>query len=122
MDQLCELAGELLSNIRAEGTVEDAKRVFEHIMNAVDRGLVVVAESNKGTLCGYAYASYEWRSEFRGETMDIVALFVGPQWRGKGVGSALISTLLENAKQRGIRRISAEVHPGNAAIERILEA
>jgi GNAT superfamily N-acetyltransferase len=122
MDQLCELASELLSNIRAEGTAEDARRVFEHIMNAVDRGLVIVAESNKGTLCGYAYASYEWRSEFRGETMDIVALFVSPQWRGKGVGSALIATLLENAKQRGIRRVSAEVHPGNAAIERILEA
>jgi GNAT superfamily N-acetyltransferase len=122
MDQLCELATELLTNIRAEGTAEDARRVFQHIMNSADRGLVVVAETTKQTLCGYAYASYEWRAEFRGETMDIVALFVAPQWRGKGVGSALISALIENAKQRGISRISAEVHPGNAAIERILEA
>src|SRR5919201_3707061 len=85
MDQLCELAGQLLTNIRAEGSPEDARRVFEHIMNSTDRGLVVVAES-KGSLCGYAYASYEWRAEFAGETMDIVALFVAPQWRGKGVG------------------------------------
>jgi GNAT superfamily N-acetyltransferase len=54
--------------------------------------------------------------------MDIVALFVNPEWRGKGVGSGLIKALLENAKQRGIRRISAEVHPGNAAIERTLES
>jgi GNAT superfamily N-acetyltransferase len=121
MDQLCELAAQLLTNIRAEGTTEDARRVFEHIMNSTDRGLVVVAE-NKGALCGYAYASYEWRAEFSGETMDIVALFVAPQWRGKGVGSGLIGSLLENAKQRGIRRISAEVHPGNAAIERTLES
>jgi GNAT superfamily N-acetyltransferase len=121
MDQLCELAAQLLTNIRAEGTTEDARRVFEHIMNSTDRGLVVVGE-NKGALCGYAYASYEWRAEFSGETMDIVALFVAPQWRGKGVGSGLIGSLLENAKQRGIRRISAEVHPGNAAIERTLES
>ena len=121
MDQLCELAGQLLTNIRAEGTSEDARRVFQHIMNSADRGLVVVAE-NKGALCGYAYASYEWRAEFGGETMDIVALFVTPQWRGKGVGGGLIASLLENAKQRGIRRISAEVHPGNAAIERTLES
>jgi len=119
---LCELADELLTNIRAEGTSEDARRVFQYMMNAADRGLVEVAENNKGILCGYAYASYEWRAEFCGETMDIVALFVAPQWRGKGVGSALVASLLENAKQRGIRRISAEVHPGNAAIERILEA
>jgi GNAT superfamily N-acetyltransferase len=122
MDQLCELAGQLLSNIRAEGTTKDAQRVFEHIMQDADRGLIVVAENNKGGLSGYAYASYEWRAEFCGETMDIVALFVTPQWRGKGVGSGLISALLQNAKERGIRRVSAEVHPGNAAIERTLES
>jgi len=122
MDQLCELAVQLLSNIRAEGTVDDARRVFQHIMNSTDRGLVVVAESTSGSLCGYAYASYEWRAEFCGETMDIVALFVTPQWRGKGVGGGLIASLLENAKERGIRRISAEVHPGNAAIEHTLES
>ena len=121
MDQLCVLASELLTNIRAEGNADDARRVFEHIMNSADLGRVVVAES-KGTLCGYAYASYEWRAEFRGETMDIVALFVSPQWRSKGVGGSLIASLLENARQRGIRRVSAEVHPGNAAIERTLES
>jgi GNAT superfamily N-acetyltransferase len=122
MDQMCELAAQLLTNIRAEGTTEDARRVFQYIMKASDRGLIVVAENTKGTLCGYAYASYEWRAEFCGETMDIVALFVAPQWRGKGVGSGLIAALLANAKQRGIRRVSAEVHPGNAAIERTLES
>jgi GNAT superfamily N-acetyltransferase len=122
MDELCELAGQLLTNIRAEGTPDDARRVFHHIMNSADRGLIVVAENKTGTLCGYAYASYEWRAEFGGETMDIVALFVAPQWRGKGVGGGLIGALLDNAKERGIRRISAEVHPGNAAIERTLES
>ena len=121
MDQLCLLASELLTNIRAEGNADDARRVFEHVMNSADLGRVVVAES-KGTLCGYAYASYEWRAEFRGETMDIVALFVAPQWRSKGVGGSLIAALLEIARQRGIRRVSAEVHPGNAAIEHTLES
>ena len=121
MDQLCVLASELLTNIRAEGNADDARRVFKHVMNSADLGRVVVAES-KGTLCGYAYASYEWRAEFRGETMDIVALFVAPQWRSKGVGGSLIAALLEIARQRGIRRVSAEVHPGNAAIEHTLES
>jgi GNAT superfamily N-acetyltransferase len=121
MDQLCGLASELLMNIRAEGNADDARRVFEHIMKSADLGRIVVAES-KGALCGYAYASYEWRAEFRGETMDIVALFVSPQWRSKGVGGSLIAALLENARERGIRRVSAEVHPGNAAIERTLES
>ena len=121
MDQLCGLASELLANIRAEGTADDARRVFEHIMNSADLGIIVVAET-KGALCGYAYASYEWRAEFGGETMDIIALFVSPQWRSKGVGGSLIASLLENARLRGIRRVSAEVHPGNSAIERTLES
>ena len=121
MDQLCALATELLTNIRAEGDADDARRVFEHIMNSADLGRIIVAES-KGTLCGYAYASYEWRAEFRGETMDIGALFVSPQWRNKGVGRSLIASLLENARQRGISRVSAEVHPGNSTIERTLDS
>jgi GNAT superfamily N-acetyltransferase len=121
MDQLCGLASELLANIHAEGTAEDARRVFEHIMNSADLGIIVVAET-ESTLCGYAYGSYEWRAEFRGETMDIIALFVSPQWRSKGVGGSLVAGLLENARQRGIHRVSAEVHPGNSAIERTLDS
>src|SRR5437879_5234000 len=120
MDQLCGLASELLTNIRAEGSADDARRVFEHIMNSADLGRVVVAES-KGTLCGYAYASYEWRAEFGGETMDIVALFVSPQWRSKGVGGSLIAALLETARERGIRRVSAEVHPRTRRTDGTLE-
>src|SRR5438094_1855732 len=83
LDQLCALASELLANIHAEGTAEDARRVFDHIMNSADLGVIVVAET-EGTLCGYAYGSYEWRAEFRGETMDIIALVRSPRWRSKG--------------------------------------
>src|SRR5207247_8728222 len=90
-------------------------------MNSADLGIIVVAET-EGTLCGYAYGSYEWRAEFRGETMDIIALFVSPQWRSKGVGGSLVAGLLENARQRGIHRVSAEVPPGNSAIERKLDS
>jgi GNAT superfamily N-acetyltransferase len=121
VDQLCELASELLANIHAEDTSRGVRRVFEQIMNSGDRKFVVVTES-EGTLCGYAYASYEWRAEFCGETMNIVALFVAPHWRHKGVGRALIASLLQKARQRGIRRIRAEVHSGNPAVERILES
>jgi GNAT superfamily N-acetyltransferase len=121
MDQLCELAEQLLLQIRAEGTVKDARRVFERIMKGSDLGTVLVAE-HKGGLCGYSYASYPWRSEFGGETMEIIAVFVTAHWRGKGVGRSLVSALLDIARQRGIRRVSCEVHPGNASVERTLES
>src|SRR5215831_6630441 len=106
-EQLCDLACELLTNIQIRGTPEDLRIVFQQILNSSERAFVVVAE-NDSALCGYAYASYEWRAEFSGETMDIVALYVAPEWRSKGVGRALVTSLLENARQRGIRRVSAE--------------
>src|SRR5438093_13286573 len=120
MDGLCELAGQLLVQIHAEGTVQDARRVFERTMKSNDVGIVLVAEHKSG-LAGHAYAAYEWRAEFGGETMEIVALFVSAQWRGKGVGRSLVAALMDKARERGIHRISAEVHPSNFAIERTLE-
>ncbi len=121
MEKLCDLASQLLVQIRAEGTAKDARRVFERIMKSSDLGIVLVAEHKTG-LCGYAYASYPWRAEFGGETMDIIAVFVADQWRSKGVGRSLVSALLDNARQRGIRRVCCEVHPGNAGVERTLES
>jgi len=121
LGQLCELAGQLLTQIRAEGTADDARRVFEHVMKSSELGIVLLAEQGSAVV-GYAYAAYPWRAEFGGETMDIVAVFVADQWRSKGVGSALVSALLDNARQRGIQRISSEVHPGNSAVERTLES
>jgi len=120
-DQLCELANELLTNIHVEEGITNLKRFFAYILNSGDRKFVVVAES-EGTLCGYAYASYEMRAEFCGETMDIVALFVSTHWRNKGVGRSLMASLLQNAHHRGIRRIRAEVHPGDSAFEHTLES
>ena len=112
MERLCELASLLLSQIHAEGTAKDAQRVFERTMKSSDLGIVLVAE----------HAAYEWRAEFGGETMDVVALFVEEQWRSLGVGRSLLAALLAKARERGIHRISAEVHPGNFAIERTLES
>jgi GNAT superfamily N-acetyltransferase len=121
MDQLCELAAELLVLIRAEGTAKDARRVFERLIKSNDLGIVLVAEHKTG-LCGYAYASYAWRAEFGGETMEIIAVFVAEQWRSKGVGRSLVTAVMDIARQRGIRRVSCEVHPGNSAVERTLES
>ena len=119
--RLSEFAGEFLARMHAKSAPGQAVRVFQHVMNQPNAGLIVVAAHQTG-ICAYAYGAYEWRSEFGGESMDVVELFVEPQWRNKGVAARLIEALLDSAKQRGIRHVSAQVHPGNAAIERILES
>ena len=121
LDRVCALIELFLKRMRADATVKGVRRVMEQIMTSPDLGIVVVVDNSSG-LCGYGYASYHWRCEFGGETMDIVELFVEETWRNKGVGRSLVRALLETARSRNISRISAEVHPGNAAIERTLES
>jgi GNAT superfamily N-acetyltransferase len=121
LDRICALIQLFLKRVRADASVKGVRRVMEQIITSPDLGIVVVADNPSG-LCGYGYASFHWRCEFGGETMDIVELFVEESWRNKGVGRNLVAALLETARSRRISRISAEVHPGNAAIERTLES
>jgi GNAT superfamily N-acetyltransferase len=119
--RLCEFADEFLVKMQARASGKDARHVFQYVIKHPDSGIVFVAEHKSG-ICAYAYASFEWRSEFGGESMHCLELFVEQAWRNKGVAASLLKSLLDIATQRGIRRISAEVHPGNATMERILEA
>ena len=119
--ELCEFAEEFLLKMHARSGAKDARQVFQHVLKHPDDGIIIVAEHKDG-ICAYAYASYEWRSEFGGQTMHCVELFVQQAWRNKGVGASLVASLLETARQRGIRRVCAEVHQGNATMERILES
>ena len=126
---MCEFVEELLVKWDARATRYDARRVYEHIMNSPDLGVILVAETlAQGTdgkaigLCGFAYASYEWRSEFGGETMELVEMFVEQAVRSAGVGRRLLNALIIRGRERGIHRFSCQVHPGNSAIERALES
>jgi len=118
--RLCEFAEELLHKWDARTTARDAQRVYEKVLKSPELGVIFVAEI-EGVLCGFTYACHEWRSEYGGETMDLVELFVEHSWRNRGVGRSLLQRLVDQARSRGIRRFTSQVHPGNAAIERALE-
>lgn len=120
LPQLAGFAEELLHKWDARTTARDAQRVYERVMRTPDLGVILVAESD-GAICGFAYACSEWRSEYGGETMDLVEMFVEHSWRNRGVGTTLLKALVDHARGRGARRFTSQVHPGNAAIERALE-
>jgi GNAT superfamily N-acetyltransferase len=126
IDKMCEFVEELLVKWDARATKSDARRVYEHILNSPELGLILVAENcavaAKPALCGFAYASYEWRSEFGGETMELVEMFVEQSARSAGVGRTLLNALIVQGRARDIHRFSCQVHPGNSAIERALES
>ena len=119
--RLCEFAGELLLKWDAQTTGRDAERVYRHILAHPELGIILVAEHTEG-LCGFAYGTFEWRAEFGGETMDLVELFVESSWRNRGVGRTLLDSLISQARTRNISHFTCQVHPGNSAVERVLES
>ena len=127
IDKMCEFVEQLLVKWEARSTRSDALRVYEHVMKSPDLGVILVAETvasaeKQAALCGFAYASYEWRSEFGGETMELVEMFVEQSARSAGVGRRLLNALIVCGRERDIHRFSCQVHPGNSAIERTLES
>jgi GNAT superfamily N-acetyltransferase len=119
--RMCAFAEELLHKWDARTTARDAQRVYERVLATPDLGVILVAQ-HEGEVCGFAYACSEWRSEYGGETLDLVEMFVDHSWRNRGVGTSLLQGLIGAARDRGARRFTSQVHPGNAAIERALES
>lgn len=48
---------------------------------------------------------------------ELLLLAVHPGWRGRGIGSALLTDSLANARRRGIRSMNLEVRASNTAIK-----
>lgn len=56
-----------------------------------------------------------------GEFWIVRDLFVDPQWRGAGVGRALLDAVRAAAKQRGALRLTLQTEDGNATALRLYE-
>ena len=48
---------------------------------------------------------------------ELLLLAVAPQWRGQGIGRALLGQFIDDAKARGAHRLHLEVRDGNPAVQ-----
>ena len=55
------------------------------------------------------------------DTIDIADLFVAESYRNKGVGCALISSLMQDATRRGVKKLFLEVRESNAPAKSLYE-
>jgi GNAT superfamily N-acetyltransferase len=118
---LSGFAAELMRKWDSRATERDAFQVYECILNDPKLGVILLAEQN-GAICGFVYACTILRTEFAGETLDLVEMFVEQSLRNKGVGRSLLDGLIAYARKRNITRLTCQVHRNNAAIERVLES
>jgi ribosomal protein S18 acetylase RimI-like enzyme len=74
-----------------------------------DQGLVLVAETDDGTLVGAALGGFDGRRGW------ISRLAVAPEHRRTGVASALVADLEARLLARGCRQVNLMLMDGNAA-------
>jgi L-amino acid N-acyltransferase YncA len=73
-----------------------------------------LAACDGGTVLGWgALSPYSARRVYAG--VAEASVYVGRQWRGQGVGTALLSSLIELSESRGLWTLQAGIFPGNAA-------
>ena len=68
---------------------------------------------------GVAYLSFGWVLDRGGLIMFLEELYVVPELRGHGVGSALLQAALEAARARGCRTAELEVEGSHARAENL---
>lgn len=119
IDAIEPLVRQFHARIGSEAAIDNVLTVLKRYVEG--QGCVSVAEPG-AIPCGYACASFQMRTDAGGEVMNVIELFVDEPWRNRGVARKLLQCLVSVAESRGVKRVVAEVHEGNAAIERVLEA
>ena len=77
-------------------------------------GRYYVAAEQDGVLVGYAGIAL-------GEDAEVMTVGVAPEYRGRGLGGALLTDLLDRARQARARRVFLEVRAGNETAQRLYE-
>lgn len=78
-----------------------------------ERGFVLVAEDERGTVIGFATSQWKWASLRGARSVVLDDLFVAADARGQGHADALIEAVAEVARRHGATSISWLTMPDN---------
>jgi GNAT superfamily N-acetyltransferase len=84
-----------------------AVRLLTQLVNDVSLGRLTLIEQ-EGELVGYLILGFGFSVEFGGRDALLDELFVRPEFRGRGLGSAAIESAMSICKQEGIHALHLE--------------
>jgi ribosomal protein S18 acetylase RimI-like enzyme len=85
------------------------------------RGAVLVVDDGQAPPFGYVFLTRLWSNELGGDVVFIDEIWVAPERRGQGVGTAVIAHAMEAMQQRGAVAFELEVTPDNARARALYE-
>ncbi|KAK2034721.1 acetyltransferase [Colletotrichum zoysiae] len=108
---------EMFPHMDQEWRTQRAKHDLETFQQTfVDhpQGAYLVARSGGKLVATVGYQEYDHRHQLGLETegiVEVVRLYVDPDWRRGGLASKMVATLVETAEEAGIRQLYLHTHP-----------
>lgn len=92
---------------------------FDHILTGTDDSARGVILEQGGKIAGYALLIRYWSCEAGGETVILDEVYIKPEFRGTGLGSAFMEWLI--AEYPAAKRFRLEVCPQNRRVMGLYE-
>ena len=119
VDDCRECAGLLVGQLREHSVGASAThlaRVLENIVADAGRGFVLLARDNS-RIVGVAYVATILSAEHCGLVAWLEELYVLPEHRSRGAGTALLAAVLERARATGVVAMDLEIDAGHGRAE-----
>jgi GNAT superfamily N-acetyltransferase len=113
-----ECAGLLVDQLREHGieaSPETLARVLEVAITDMRRGFLMLARDG-GRVVGVAYVATILSAEHCGPVAWLEELYVAPDCRERGIGTALVKAVLEQAGKAGMVAIDLEIDAGHKRV------
>lgn len=91
---------------------EELGHVFQRALDAPEKIRIVVAELD-GRIAGYANTWEVFSIWSGGLLLTVDDLYISSACRGAGVGEAILRYLIEDARERGFKRVQLYAEPEN---------
>src|SRR5687767_7724231 len=96
----------------------EVRNALESLLKAPEDGRIILVRSD-GLLAGYLTLTFGYSLEFHGKFGLVDELFVGTDYRGQGMGGALLTEAERICQAAGIKVMRLEVEHTNLAAERL---
>jgi ribosomal protein S18 acetylase RimI-like enzyme len=114
----CECARLLVDQFGEHGieaSPEPLARVLEDVTVDKARGFLMLARDG-GRVVGVAYVATILSAEHCGPVAWLEELYVTPDCRHRGIGTALVTAVLERAQEAGIVAVDLEIDAGHRRV------
>jgi ribosomal protein S18 acetylase RimI-like enzyme len=98
----------------------DVERTLGVLADA-SRGAALVVDDGGGPPFAYVFLTRLWSNELGGDIVFIDEIWVAPERRRRGVGTAVIAHAMRTMSERGAAAFELEVTPGNARARALYE-